>query len=177
MVPIRRPSRPARVLIVVAVALAIGAGPEAQERPHSWPLLHIPDPVGRLVARQALDLAWERLGKIECADLLNAFQDGAGRPLAQRLRELAIDRQTYLTMLSFVDGSRDLPCAHGSVAFTSTGSRVVRICVEEMKRTWQASPEHAMSRVIHEMLHTLGLGEDPPASAEITRRVLAGCGR
>jgi len=30
--------------------------------------------------------------------------------------------------------------------------------------------------MIHEALHTLGLGENPPTSAEITERVLARCG-
>jgi hypothetical protein len=29
--------------------------------------------------------------------------------------------------------------------------------------------------VIHEMLHTLGLGENPPSSREITRRVNGRC--
>jgi hypothetical protein len=30
---------------------------------------------------------------------------------------------------------------------------------------------------IHEILHTLGLEENPPSSSQITRRVLARCGR
>jgi hypothetical protein len=176
-----------RVFILIPVVLvAIGARSHAEgpalepsrlSSPASWPRLHLPDPVGSYVARQALGLAWERLARIDCADLLNAFRDRAGRPLAERLRELAVDRQTYLTMVVFIDGSRETPCVKGSVAFTAPGSRVVRICVEEFKRTWQASPEQVVSRIIHEMLHTLGLGEDPPSSAEITRTVLSSCGR
>jgi hypothetical protein len=31
--------------------------------------------------------------------------------------------------------------------------------------------------VIHEMLHSLGLGEDPPSSSEINARVRARCGQ
>jgi hypothetical protein len=31
--------------------------------------------------------------------------------------------------------------------------------------------------VIHEMLHSLGLGENPPSSREITKQVTARCGR
>ena len=31
--------------------------------------------------------------------------------------------------------------------------------------------------LIHEELHSLGLGENPPTSEEITTRVLAGCQR
>lgn len=157
--------------------LASTPEPSRASSPGDWPRLHLPDPVGYQIARTALDRAWERLGKIDCADVLKAFMDRAGRPLDERLRELAVDRQTYLTMLVFIDGSREVPCIKGSFAFTTPGSRVVRICVEELKRTWQTSPEQAVSRIIHEMLHTLGLGEDPPSSEEITRRVLAACGR
>jgi hypothetical protein len=163
--------------IAGAGAPASNLRPSRAMSPGDWPRLHLPDPVGRKIARQALDLAWERLGVIHCADVLNAFMDRAGRPLDERLRALAVDRQTYLTMLVFIDGSREVPCMTGILAFTTPGSRVVRICVEELKRTWQKSPEHVVSSVIHEMLHSLGLGEDPPSSAEITRRVLAGCGR
>ena len=177
-----------RVVILIPLVLAVGASSQAQEpaastleaspasSPVNWPRLHLPDPVGSRIARKTLDLAWERLARISCADLLNGFVDLAGRPLNERLRELTVDRQTYLTMIVFVDGSRETPCIKGSFAYTAPGSRVVRLCVEELKRTWQTGPEHAVSRVIHEMLHTLGLGENPPSSAEITRRVLAGCG-
>ena len=35
--------------------------------------------------------------------------------------------------------------------------------------------EHTVASFIHEMLHTLGLGENPPSSTEITRRVQAAC--
>jgi len=39
----------------------------------------------------------------------------------------------------------------------------------------RSEPGVAESLVIHEVLHTLGLGENPPASVEITRRVEARC--
>jgi hypothetical protein len=185
------PIRSGVVILTLVIVAAVGARPQAQElatleawaatpepsRPSNWPRLHLPDPVGYQIVRKTLDLAWDRLAKIDCADVLNAFTDGAGRPLDERLRELAVDRQTYLTMIVFIDGSREEPCMKGSFAFTTPGSRVVRLCAEELKRTWQTSPQHAVSRVIHEMLHTLGLGENPPSSADITRRVLDGCGR
>jgi hypothetical protein len=177
--PVRRPV----VILLSLVLVALAASPpatsavESSISPGNWPRLRLPDPVGHRVAGKALDLAWDRLATADCADLFTVFKDRAGRPLDDRLRELAVDRQTYLTMLHFVDGSRDEPCVKGSFAFTTPGSRVVRICIQELKRTWQANPEYAVSRVIHEMLHTLGLGENPPSSDEITRRVLAGCGR
>ncbi len=80
-------------------------------------------------------------------------------------------------MVYFMDGSRETRCTTGAFAFTAPGSRVVRLCVEEVKRTWQQDHIHTIANFIHEMLHTLGLGENPPASEEITRRVIAVCGR
>jgi hypothetical protein len=164
-------------MVGLGASLRAASPPAPAISPGTWPRLQLPDPVGHHVARKALDLARERLAEVDCADLLTAFNDRAGRPLAERLRELAVDPQTYNTLLIFVDGSRDEPCVKGSFAFTTPGSRVVRICVQEMKRTWHANPEHAVSRLIHEMLHTLGLGENPPSSDEITRRVRGACGR
>jgi hypothetical protein len=38
------------------------------------------------------------------------------------------------------------------------------------------NPVLAESIVIHEMLHTLGLGENPPSSQEITQQVKRRCG-
>jgi hypothetical protein len=165
----------------LASSMPAGTGPTTETSrtvsAGNWPRLQLLDPVGSYMARQALDVARERLGRIDCAEILNTFMDRTGHPLDERLRTLAVDRQTYLTLIFFVDGSREVPCMKGSFAFTTPGSRVVRICVEELKRTWHTSPEHVVSRIIHEMLHTLGLGEDPPSSAEITRRVVASCGR
>jgi len=162
------------VVSMAGLLIAVGASPHAAA-PGNWPRLQVPDPVGSHIARTALDMAWERLARTDCAEILNTFMDRSGHPLDERLRTLAVDRQTYLTLIFFVDGSREVPCIKGSFAFTTPGNRVVRICVEEFKRTWQNNPENVVSRIIHEMLHTLGLGEDPPSSAEITRRVDASC--
>ena len=78
-------------------------------------------------------------------------------------------------MLVFIDGSRETPCVTGTFAFTQPGTRLIRLCVEELKRTWLQNREYTAANFIHEMLHTLGLGENPPSSAEVTRRVLAAC--
>lgn len=145
--------------------------------PGGWPRLHIPDPVGRHAARKALDLAWERLAHADCAAVARAFTDRAGNPLEDRLRALDVDLQAYLSMVVFIDGSGETPCRTGVLAFTAPGSRVVRICIHELKRAGRRNPEHTAAIFIHEMLHTLGLDENPPSSAEITRRVLAGCRR
>ena len=133
--------------------------------------------MARHAARQALDDAQALLGQPRCGTVLDGFSDGSGRPLEERLRALSGSLQAYLGMVVFIDGSRERPCSSGVVAFTQPGSRVVRLCLDELKRTAQRDPHHLAARFIHEMLHTLGLGEDPPSSAEITRRVLAACPR
>ena len=78
-------------------------------------------------------------------------------------------------MVLFIDGSRETACCAGVFAFTVPGSRVVRLCIDEVKRTALQDRRHLPAAFIHESLHTLGLGENPPSSSAITRRVRAAC--
>lgn len=143
--------------------------------PGDWRRLRLADPVARRMATRALDLAWQRLARPDCRAVMDQFSDQAGRPLQHKLATLSVDAQTYLTMVVFIDGTRERACVSGVLAFTTPGSRVVRICVDQLKQAWQQSPDHTTANVIHEMLHTLGLGENPPAPAAITARVLSAC--
>ena len=152
-----------------------------QDGPHSlkpvWPLVHIPDPVANRAARDALDMASAWLAKPACRAVLTDFHDQDGRFLAERLVALHVDLQTYLSMVVFIDGTRHVRCDSAALAFTVPGSRVVRVCVDELKRGWQQDRAYTIAGLIHEMLHTLGLGENPPSSKEITARVGARCGQ
>jgi hypothetical protein len=78
-------------------------------------------------------------------------------------------------MVVFIDESRHRLCLGTSLAFTTPGSRVVRVCSNELLRQ-SLTRNQLAAMVIHEVLHTLGLPENPPSSREITRRVLARCG-
>jgi hypothetical protein len=69
-----------------------------------------------------------------------------------------------------------MACATGALAVTEPRSRVVRVCSSRLVWTWQQNPRHVVAALIHEALHTLGLGENPPSSAEITSLVLRRCG-
>jgi hypothetical protein len=82
----------------------------------------------------------------------------------------------HLARLVFVDGGETKSCAKGALAVTEPGSRVVRVCSSRLVWTWQQNSRHVVAALIHEALHTLGLGENPPSSAEITSRVLKRCG-
>jgi hypothetical protein len=63
-------------------------------------------------------------------------------------------------------------------AFTKTGSRVVFVCGKSFRRLFEREQDRATAVMIHEALHTLGLGENgsSPTSREITRIVLDRCG-
>jgi hypothetical protein len=67
-------------------------------------------------------------------------------------------------------------CATGALAVTEPGRRVVRVCRGRLEWTWQQNPRHVIAGLIHEALHTLGLGESRPSSADITSLVLERCG-
>lgn len=154
-----------------------GTTADAEVKPQAWHLVRIPDPVARRAAIDALETASARFADADCRKILTDFEDGNGRSLADQLSSLAVDIQGYLTMVTFMDDSRHARCVSGVLAVTSPGSRVVRVCVGELKLINAQQPEYVIASFIHEILHTLGLGENPPSSRAITARVLARCGR
>lgn len=137
--------------------------------------VQVPDPVARRASRQALDRARRLLEAPRCRSVLTQFADREGHALADRLETLGVDVQTYLTMIVFIDDSRHRSCVEGVIGFTQPDSRVVHLCIDELKGRWRQNPTYVVAVFIHEMLHTLGLGENPPPTQEITRRVLQQC--
>ena len=109
-----------------------------------------------------------------CQQLLDDFTDREGRPLRERLGSSTPD--AYLARLVLRDG--EIPkgsrrCASpGAAAFTAGGAAVF-VCGTSFRTLSRTLRENAL---IHEMLHTLGLRENPPSSAEISRRVAERCG-
>ena len=150
---------------------------EKAVRREPWPLIHIPDPVVRRTTIAALEAASARFADGDCSKIFTDFEDGSGRSLGDRLSVVAVDIHAYLKMVTFIDDTRHRRCVSGVLAFTVPGGRVVRVCTEELKRIHALQFEYAVASLIHEILHTLGLGENPPSSLEITRRVLSRCGR
>jgi hypothetical protein len=138
-------------------------------------LVHVVHPLARQALIDALEVASRRLESDKCREILSDFGPTTERTLRDRLLSLRTSIEQYLAMIVFIDDSRHQRCVSGAVAFTAPGSRVVRVCEEELKRPTLSS-HNVVAAVIHEMLHTLGLGENPPSSPEITRRVLARCG-
>jgi hypothetical protein len=83
--------------------------------------------------------------------------------------------EEYIKVLPLLDGSnRPLCQANQSQLLTTAGVARVFVCPAFVKAVYQ---QRVMAEVylIHEMLHTLGLGENPPTSQDITRQVVRRC--
>jgi hypothetical protein len=129
--------------------------------------------------------AARRLEAPVCQQVLADFMDPEGRRLSAVLETWRLTPSDYLRQaITFLDGSKLQHCEKATVPLATSrghlavfvcpaggaapGSRFVRILIEK--------PALAEIMVIHEMLHTLGLGENPPTTFEITDRVMERCG-
>jgi len=142
----------------------------------AWPRVYTGTAFGPTL-RWALDGAARRLESPGCQAVFTEFHDERGRPLLERLTELGVSGPSYLEWVIFYDGTAMRTCEReGVLAFTAQGHRVVYVCRERFQREWRAGQSRFVESVlIHEMLHTLGLGENPPSSQAITSRVLRRC--
>jgi hypothetical protein len=119
--------------------------------------------------------AMRRLRVPECQALLAQLRDGEGHPLAARLAAFGVEADRYLAMVPFLDGTGRPLCGGGqSQLLTVRGVPRVVVCQPFLK-TVERERETAEVYVIHELLHTLGLGENPPSSQEITQLVKEQC--
>jgi len=139
------------------------------------PIIHAFAGTERFTILRAVDGALRRLGRPECQRLFTDFTDLEGRTLAENLTTLGKTPIEFFNELYFTE-DRVTPCClrRGTLAFTAPGQRVIRVC----PRFSSVSLENAAfgdATLIHEMLHALGLGENPPKSSDITRQVLARC--
>jgi hypothetical protein len=134
----------------------------------------LPATAGRFELHAAVMRARRRLEQPECQSLFSEFKDASGRTLEANLEPFGQTAAGYLGLILFADGSDRPSCKAGfAYAFTTPGSRVVYVCGLRFRG---ASPEIAEAVVIHEALHSLGLGENPPSSEEIAAQVRERCG-
>jgi hypothetical protein len=134
--------------------------------------------IERVRARAAV-----RLESAECRQLLTDFKDGKGRTLESNLEPFGVSASRYLLDLAFVDGS-PLPACKAPAVTMAVNPGLPRVFVcplgpgrvnSRLSRIEFSSGSLAEAMVIHEMLHTLGLGENPPTTFEITARVRERC--
>lgn len=167
-----RPRRLAAVLIMWGVCSgAVTAGPRPAPR------VYLSDSVAHHAVLGAILGAQLRLARTDCRQLLTDFTDESGRVLLADLEATGLGWPEYaVERVSFVDGSEAPQCrkSQALAAFTEPGAKVVFVCAAHFAKL--AHRTQAEVLIIHELLHTLGLGENPPSSQEITQRVTKRCG-
>jgi hypothetical protein len=160
-------------MAVAALLMAPGPGHPAFHGARGLEL----NPMHAAAVDRAVAGATRRLQRPPCHHVFDEFHDAAGAPLRDRLDALAVSPADYLSLVVFADGSGRRTCRRDDVlAVTAPGSRVVYVCGRVFTEAAARQASRAEIAVIHEALHTLGLGENPPDSLEITRRVTARCG-
>ena len=176
------PLIPAATTVAAFLALepaALAGGPSsATELQLATSSIRIDDEAPAAQVRKAVMGAGRRLANPRCAQVLSEFTDAENRKLQTNLDAAGLSASGYLARLEFHDGGDRRPCAtSGVAAFTTPGSLAVWICTRQFAIAHYTYPDLAEFLIIHEALHSLGLGENPPSSEQITRRVAARCGR
>jgi hypothetical protein len=162
--------------LAASVLLLVAAAPSANEQ--QWPGIHLGNTDTHQSVRWALVGASEWLTKPACKGVFREFADQTGTPLDRKLAEQAVGEAEYLRRILFRDGSNRAQCRNeGTIMFTTPGSRLVFVCDRQLADQVKRERGRLNALVIHEALHTLGLGENPPTSLEITRRVVDRCWR
>jgi hypothetical protein len=124
----------------------------------------------------ALVGARQRLEQPACRSLFSQYSDRSGRTLQANLDALGRTGADHLAAIVFADGSDRRRCKVGTpFAFTAPRSDVVYVCGRAFRELAKRDPRSAQAIIIHEALHTLGLGENPPSSLDITEKVQATC--
>jgi hypothetical protein len=159
-----------------AVAFALGLGATASATGPSV-LIGFTRHETRFAMTRLLDGAARRLIDPRCLGILDDFTNAENVPLRVALEGQGRSAAGAFGALRFVDDLDAATCATGSMlAFTQRGSRVVHVCSRRFVQRFVAEPAYAELIVIHEFLHSLGLGENPPTTDAITARVKARCG-
>lgn len=184
--PTRSPADTVRRLLVLAVFACAAAAPALAETTRSLPAAGAPtlaipffvDAKLGGVMQESLEEAARRLSDSRCQALLTDFADEAGRSLDENLHAIGQSMPGYLGLVLFYDGTTTEPCENDRVlAWTSPGIRAVHVCPRQFAYWQRTNSGYTASIVIHEALHTLGLGERPPTSGEITAKVIERCGK
>jgi hypothetical protein len=152
------------------LAALLAAAP--QEPSELRPRLAIEDPSLRAAVRRAFRAVSDRLQDPACLRVLDDFAASDGSSLRSVLAAAGRSPTEHLALILFTDSElRACQADARRLALTMPGARVIFVC--PAFRTEDSAWAQAV--LIHEFLHTLGLGENPPPEREITMRVITRC--
>lgn len=171
---VRSASRSALLAALVVPLLVVS--PRASSAEGRGPLVE--PRLGPLVHR-TVERAAERFAEPGCATLLTDFTDSrTGADLSSTLAASGRKTSNLFASLRFVDADHMVQCRNRRTwAWVPVGGDVVFVCRSRFTDLVRKDERLAGNVLVHEALHTLGLGENPPSSEEITRRVVRRCGR
>ena len=162
-------------LPIVALPL-LGAAPGRAEDQVAAVRVRVGEVDANMAVNRAILGASRRLARPACQALLGEFKDISGRTLKANLDDLGLSAEAHLGKLLFYDGDALRPCRdRQTLAATSPHNSVVFVCTAAFKSAIERDHRLVEYIVIHETMHTLGLGENPPTSREITDRVDQAC--
>lgn len=161
---------------LAAVAGALAMGPRVGPAEEIATNVRLVNNSHRFAVALALRGAARQMANPECQAVLDEFQSVSGRPLRDALADLGMSPAEYLQGAVFFYDAPERLCGTSSLAVTVPGSRAVFVCGPRFVRAMRRDSRHVEAALIHETLHSLGLGENPPTSDEITARVRARCG-
>jgi len=164
--------------ILVATVIALGVIPGIASAQVQVPTVMIPNVTTRYTVARAIDGALRRLESASCQQVLDEFATESGATLRAVLDRSNVTAAEFLSRLRFADGKDMSQCTRNQAlaAFTVPGNRVVFVCSSNFGVQFPQQMKAAEMIIIHEMLHAVGLGENPPASGDITARVTKRCG-
>jgi hypothetical protein len=135
------------------------------------------EPSTRLAVQRSVEGAATRLARPGCQDVFADFTDAVGQRLSTTLVARGKSPAEAFGVLRFFDDSAAPQCRAGTtVAFTQTGSPFIRLCGLQFRDRLLQNRTTTEIILIHEFLHALGLGENPPTSDAITKQVAVRCG-
>jgi hypothetical protein len=164
-------------LSLAFVSAVVPAGAAKKPPSASKPRVKIPGNSAFYV-EWAVVRAGQRLAGERCLALLSEFEREAdGQPLAVALEARGVTLEQHLATLEFLDGTWDRACRTGNAfaGLVRSGDNRVFVCPKQFRDLAVDDPVAAEVVIIHEVLHTLGLGENPPTGAAITARVKRRC--
>lgn len=164
---------PHRALACALLTATMAAGANAQ----TPGIYGFKDITTRSALRLAVEGAAGRLAQPGCQEVLADFEDQSGQRLSTKLAASGRRPVDAFRSLRFLDdrGARQCRIA-GTLAFTQAGSSSIRVCTNRFRDAFELSRTSTEIAFIHEFLHALGLGENPPASRAITEQVYVRCG-
>jgi hypothetical protein len=161
--------------LTIALALApLTAAQAANTRAQDRPRLLSLTPADRQAVQWSLGIATKQLRHAECLKVFEEFRLPGGSTPRQNLDQTGLSAEEFLGTLEWESGAVSGRCEPGALLATTREAKRISVCPGFAKIV-ASRPAFGATLIIHEQLHALGLGENPPLSTYITARVYHWC--